>query len=457
MPHFAHFFDINRFELLDIEYHPQKAMQLFAPISHQVGSVLLQSATSDHPDGRYDILATQPQALIEFTQQQGQITTATQITHIQQDPFEFLNLALQSLPSSPSNAQTLPFTGGFIGLWGYDLGRQIESLPNQAKDDIDLADMAIGLYNWAVIVDHHLQKAYCVGVDAKQRYYELTQLSAPPSLPFALTRPWQSNMTKQSYEQKFNQVKDYIYAGDCYQINLAQRFSARYQGDLWQAYQKLATHNGGPFSAFMNFSNSTLLSVSPERFIKLDGTNMETKPIKGTRPRMVVPKQDALIKQELANAEKDQAENLMIVDLLRNDFGKVAQAGSVCVPKLFDIESFPAVHHLVSTVSAQLQPEYNAVDLLKACFPGGSITGTPKVRAMQIIEELEPHRRNAYCGSMGYVSINGKMDTSITIRTLIAHNQHLYAWAGGGLVADSLASAEYQETLDKLAKILPIL
>ncbi|MDF5303005.1 aminodeoxychorismate synthase component I, partial [Vibrio parahaemolyticus] len=256
---------------------------------------------------------------------------------------------------------------------------------------------------------------------------------------------------------RFDKVQEYLLSGDCYQINLAQRFNAPYQGSEWQAYLKLESANQAPFSAFIRMPESSILSISPERFLELKDRVIETKPIKGTRPRSEDPKQDNANAHDLQTAEKDQAENLMIVDLLRNDIGRVASPGSVHVPKLFDIESFPAVHHLVSTIRANLDEQYSPADLLRACFPGGSITGAPKVRAMQIIEELEPHRRSAYCGSIGYISRHGRMDTSITIRTIVAENHKLYAWAGGGVVADSDCASEYQETLDKLSKILPAL
>ncbi|WP_031815505.1 aminodeoxychorismate synthase component I, partial [Vibrio parahaemolyticus] len=274
---------------------------------------------------------------------------------------------------------------------------------------------------------------------------------------FALSGDWQSNMTKESYATRFDKVQEYLLSGDCYQINLAQRFNAPYQGSEWQAYLKLESANQAPFSAFIRMPESSILSISPERFLELKDRVIETKPIKGTRPRSEDPRQDTANAHDLQTAEKDQAENLMIVDLLRNDIGRVASPGSVHVPKLFDIESFPAVHHLVSTIRANLDEQYSPADLLRACFPGGSITGAPKVRAMQIIEELEPHRRSAYCGSIGYISRHGRMDTSITIRTLVAENHKLYAWAGGGVVADSDCASEYQETLDKLSKILPAL
>lgn len=264
-------------------------------------------------------------------------------------------------------------------------------------------------------------------------------------------------MSQAEYQQKFDQIQQYLLAGDCYQINLTQRFSAGYQGDEWQAYLKLRASNQAPFSAFIRLDDAAILSISPERFISLNGDQIETKPIKGTLPRSQESEQDLLLAQQLQQSEKDRAENVMIVDLLRNDIGKVAQAGSVAVPKLFEIESFPAVHHLVSTITAKLAPQYQAADLLRAAFPGGSITGAPKIRAMQIIEELEPSRRSIYCGAIGYISQDGKMDTNITIRTLIAIDDTLYCWAGGGIVADSNCAAEYQETYDKVSKILPIL
>ena len=200
-----------------------------------------------------------------------------------------------------------------------------------------------------------------------------------------------------------------------------------------------------------------ILSASPERFIQLKDKQIETKPIKGTRPRSNVREQDEQIIAELKQAPKDNAENLMIVDLLRNDIGKVAKPGSVKVPKLFAVESFPAVHHLVSTITAELADHASGVALLKGAFPGGSITGAPKIRAMQIIEELEPHRRSVYCGSFAYLSFNGRIDSSITIRTLVCENNQIHCWAGGGIVADSEYASEYQETFDKVSKILPLL
>ncbi|PLL94268.1 aminodeoxychorismate synthase, component I, partial [Klebsiella michiganensis] len=231
-------------------------------------------------------------------------------------------------------------------------------------------------------------------------------------------------------------------------------FTASYRGDEWQSFRQLNRVNRAPFSAFIRLQEGAILSLSPERFIQLRQGEIQTRPIKGTLPRLADPEQDALQAQKLANSAKDRAENLMIVDLMRNDIGRVAVPGSVRVPELFVVEPFPAVHHLVSTVAARLPADLHAADLLRAAFPGGSITGAPKVRAMEIIDELEPQRRNAWCGSIGYLSFCGNMDTSITIRTLTACQGRIYCSAGGGIVADSEEAAEYQETFDKVNRIL---
>ena len=343
-------------------------------------------------------------------------------------------------------------------LFGYDLGRRFETLPQRAEQDLATPDMAVGIYDWALIADHHQQKLTLISLtDAGQRWQWLQAQAIPQPKGFALTSDWQSNLSFDEYAARFAQVQQYIQAGDCYQVNLAQRFQASYHGDEWLAFLRLNRDNRAPFSAFIRLPKSVILSLSPERFLSLQQKEIETRPIKGTLPRLADPEADRLQAEKLAHAEKDRAENLMIVDLLRNDIGRVAEPGSVSVPELFVVEAFPAVHHLVSTVRARLPQHLTATDLLRACFPGGSITGAPKIRAMEIIEELEPQRRNAWCGSIGYISLCGRMDTSITIRTLIAENQHLYCAAGGGLVADSDVELEYQETFHKVNRILPSL
>lgn len=457
----------DRIKIKHIPYAEDLAKHYFATIEHQPWAMLLRSAADGHPNNRYDILVANPIAKLLT---HGSITTIYQKTETREwqtqqsedDPFTLLAHYQQQLLLAQPSINDVPFIGGALGYFGYDLGRRVEQVPSLAAHDIPTADMAIGLYEWAFIVDHQLKQAYFVGQDIKQHQAWLESQQTLPNNAFTLTSDWQSNMTKTSYIEKFNAIQEYLRSGDCYQINLAQRFSAEYQGSEWLAYQALEQSNHAPFSAFIRTDETTLISISPERFLEinkneLNQTVIETKPIKGTRPRSKHAEQDKQLAEQLKNAEKDQAENLMIVDLLRNDIGRVAKPGSVTVPELFAIESFPAVHHLVSTIRAILDKDQCGSDLLRACFPGGSITGAPKIRAMEIIEELEPHRRNAYCGSIGYISRCGRMDTNITIRTLVAYQQHLYAWAGGGIVADSESESEYQETLDKISRILPTL
>ncbi len=442
-----------------LEYAPEFTLHLFSRIQHLPWAMLLRSASKTHIDSRFDVLVANPIATLETTADNTQVETPSNAYSTQDDPFALLHqMQEQWLPHVELNNELdLPFVGGALGYFSYDLGRRVETMPEVAEKDLNTPDMAVGLYEWAVVVDHKLKKACLVGQNIEQAWQWLNEQKAEQTVDFALSGAWQSNMTKESYATRFDKVQEYLLSGDCYQINLAQRFNAPYQGSEWQAYLKLESANQAPFSAFIRMPESSILSISPERFLELKDRVIETKPIKGTRPRSEDPKKDNANAHDLQTAEKDQAENLMIVDLLRNDIGRVASPGSVHVPKLFDIESFPAVHHLVSTIRANLDEQYAPADLLRACFPGGSITGAPKVRAMQIIEELEPHRRSAYCGSIGYISRHGRMDTSITIRTLVAEKNKLYAWAGGGVVADSDCASEYQETLDKLSKILPAL
>ena len=449
--------ELQSIQIKPLEYQSTLAKQLFSGIETLPWAMLLRSASESHVDSRFDILVAQPVATFETIGQKTTINVNENRIVSENDPFELLHQYQQELIPDLDCEHDLPFVGGALGYFSYDLGRRVETLPELAEHDIKAPDMAVGLYDWAVIVDHKLKTACVVGLNVEARLAWLQDHSPVSHTSFSLTTEWQSNMSQDSYSNKFDSVQEYLLSGDCYQINLAQRFNAQYQGSEWQAYEKLEQYNSAPFSGFIRLEDCAILSVSPERFLELKDNTIETKPIKGTRPRSEEALADAEYANDLANAEKDQAENLMIVDLLRNDIGRVAKPGTVHVPKLFDIESFPAVHHLVSTIRADLDEQYNAADLLRACFPGGSITGAPKVRAMQIIEELEPHRRSAYCGSIGYISRHGRMDTSITIRTLVAEDQTLYAWAGGGVVADSDCQSEYQETLDKLSRILPVL
>ena len=441
--------------IITLPWRQDAAEFYFSALNTSPWAMLLHSGFADHPHSRFDILVADPIATLVTHGASTTVTQGSAQSVSEDDPLNLLQQALERMNLRPQPAPDYPFQGGALGLFGYDLGRRFEVLPARAADDIDVADMAVGLYDWALIVDHQRQtlSLLCHG-DAVARLAWLEKQQASPSAPFALTTPWQANMTRDEYGEKFSRVQAYLQSGDCYQVNLAQRFDAGYQGDEWQAFKQLNKVNLAPFSAFLRLDNAALLSLSPERFIQLEDGNIQTRPIKGTLPRLADPQQDALQAQKLATSEKDRAENLMIVDLMRNDIGRVAVPGSVRVPELFVVEPFPAVHHLVSTITARLSPRLDACDLLRAAFPGGSITGAPKVRAMEIIDELEPHRRNAWCGSIGYLSLCGNMDTSITIRTLTARDGRLYCSAGGGIVADSLPDAEYQETFDKVNRIL---
>ncbi|MDX5406889.1 MAG: aminodeoxychorismate synthase component I [Chromatiaceae bacterium] len=440
---------------------PDTLLNLFSHFASQPWSMLLDSAAPDHVNSRFDIMVAEPVATLVAEYGYCVLTDEQGSHQYNEDPFTVLNCALKRyFPTSVKS--TLPFIGGALGYFGYDLGRYVEKLPATAKADIKLPDMAVGLYQWALILDKQKQQLWCVDYcdNAEQRWQKLHKRLQPniPTAPgFSLTTPWQANMDKHGYVSRFNQVQQYLLSGDCYQINLTQRFSAQYQGNEWQAYLQLRDKNAAPFSAFIRLPQGAVLSISPERFLQLHSGKVETKPIKGTRPRGICPLTDEVEADNLRHSAKDRAENVMIVDLLRNDLGKVCLPGSVAVPQLFAIESFPAVHHLVSTVTGELSPEYSACDLLRGAFPGGSITGAPKVRAMEIIEQLEPQRRSVYCGAIGYINSNGDMDTNIAIRTLICSEGQIHCQAGGGIVADSDADSEYQETLDKVNKILPVL
>ena len=414
---------------MDFFAHPlpylPDAAPYFAALVDLPHAVWLDSAGR----GRYDILVAAPLRVLHFAQADA-------------DAFAALRAALgDELPPLPD----VPFAGGLLGYWGYD------------------GDATLGLYDWAVLVDHQQQQTRLVSRlrhpdTAAQLPAILARLQNPPTLPANTLRVHaapQANFTPASYAAAFARVQDYLHAGDCYQINLAQRFSAPASGDAFGAYLHLRQLSPAPFSAYLNFPGLQVLCASPERFLRVENGAVETKPIKGTRRRLPDPAADAAQITDLCQHPKDRAENLMIVDLLRNDLSQ--HCHSVRVPSLFAVESFAQVHHLVSTITGQLRPGRHALDVLRASFPGGSITGAPKRRAMQIIAELEPHPRELYCGSIAYLGWDGQMDSNIVIRTLLYRRGEICAWAGGGLVADSDCAAEYQETLDKAGAMLTLL
>ncbi|MBY7412138.1 aminodeoxychorismate synthase component 1 [Escherichia marmotae] len=441
--------------VITLPWRQDAAEFYFSRLSHLPWAMLLHSGYADHPHSRFDIVVADPVCTLTTHGNETVVCEGETRTTTTDDPLKVLQQALEHANIHPLHNGNLPFQGGALGLFGYDLGRRFESLPELALRDINLPDMAVGIYDWALIVDHQHRVVSLLShndVNARLAWLENQQIT--PQGDFTLTSAWQSNMSREQYGEKFRQVQEYLHSGDCYQVNLAQRFQATYSGDEWLAFVKLNQANRAPFSAFLRLEQGAILSLSPERFILCADGEIQTRPIKGTLPRLADPQEDSKQAEKLANSPKDRAENLMIVDLMRNDIGRVAVAGSVKVPELFVVEPFPAVHHLVSTITALLPEQLHASDLLRAAFPGGSITGAPKVRAMEIIDELEPQRRNAWCGSIGYLSFCGNMDTSITIRTLTAVNGQIYCSAGGGIVADSQEEAEYQETFDKVNRIL---
>jgi len=435
---------------------------LFEAVADLPWAVFLDSGLHHLTQSRYDVIAAEPHTTL---------VTRGKLTEIRTDAVELsredpLTLLRRHLDCDPGSACDLPFPGGAIGYFSYDLARRFERLPALAADDDRMPEMAVGIYDWAVIVDHLERRSWLVGQgrdpETDWKWDRLvarfsTAAGERARVPFRITAPLVSNLPHEAYAAAFRRVHDYIHAGDCYQINLAQRFAAPAAGDPWLAYQALRIINPAPYSAFLNTPYGTVMSASPERFLKLARGHVETRPIKGTRPRAGHPRRDAELAEALRSSAKDRAENVMIVDLLRNDLSKNCELGSVKVPKLFEIESFATVHHLVSTVTGRLRQGRDALDLLRGCFPGGSITGAPKLRAMQIIEELEPHRRGVYCGAIGYLGHDGNMDINIAIRTLVYSGGAIRFWAGGGIVADSRLEDEYQETFDKAAAMLRLL
>lgn len=451
-------------KLIDLPYE-EALINLYPAFRSLPYPILLDSNHSDFPETRYDILVADPIATVTALDNQFDVQWRGEpVLSIEEQasPFtwlqEFMRQANQ-LPWAQGHSD-LPFIGGLLGYFGYESGHFLEKLPNTVVHDIPLPDLQVGVYGWALISLHQQRKTlliitpWCQNGTEREILARLSAMQNNATPTFTLGAPFESNMSASQYQHKFQQVQEYILAGDCYQVNLAQRFSAPCQGDPFVAYQTLRQTCPTPFSAYMDLGeNKAILSHSPERFLLCDQGVIETKPIKGTRPRGATPQQDQDLAMELLQSEKDRAENLMIVDLLRNDLGRSCVTGSIEVPKLFDLESYANVHHLVSTVIGRIELAHQHVEVFSNSFPGGSITGAPKIRAMEIIDELEPHERSAYCGSIAYFSVHGQMDSSITIRTLVSDGKQIHCWAGGGLVADSNCEAEYQETFTKVGHL----
>jgi para-aminobenzoate synthetase component 1 len=453
-----------------LTYHHNSAI-LFERIAHQPWAMLLDSGKmidekTGKPGseyGRYDIMVSSPIATLVTSGEQTICNEKGKISTSKDNPFSLLKLFLQQYKAPKTK---LPFAGGAMGYFAYDLAYRLEKIDYEQSLN-DLPEMMVGIYDWAVVVDHREKRSLLISNglsdETEKNWQEICRLFEQPFEPkenqFLVISKIKSNFSKNSYKTAFNKIKAFIKSGDFYQVNLAQRFSVQVQGDAWAAYKRLREISPAPFMAYMqlpaeNNESIQVLSNSPERFIQVIDDHVETRPIKGTRPRSNDAVQDKINSNELLTSDKDKAENLMIVDLLRNDIGKNCTIGSVEVKKLFQLQSFANVHHLVSIITGKLKQGATAIDLLKGCFPGGSITGAPKIRAMQVIDSLEPDNRGIYCGAIGYIGFDGQLDTNIAIRTAVVHKGQLSFYAGGGIVGDSTCEKEYVETLDKAASMI---
>lgn len=428
------------------------------------GFVWLDSNSQPGRMSRHSYMSARPRATLRAQGRRWTIT-ARDGGVLEEDANPWDALAQWARPRSSATAPGLPpFQGGMIGYLGYDLGRHLEAIPDINVPEPGLPDLALGVYGWVLAFDHVTGEAWLMAHhdDGEQAAIEneldlVEGVLAGPCAPagaFRLARPPVSRTPRAEYLAAVERALHHIEAGDIYQVNLSHRLESEWHGDPFALYSALRQAAPAPYSAYLDFGETKLLSASPERFLRLEAGQVETRPIKGTRPRNPDPRIDRELAAELLASEKDRAENLMIVDLLRNDLGRVCRIGSVAVPEMFALEGFSNVWHLVSTVTGNLRPGLGPADLLRAGFPGGSVTGCPKIRAMQIIEEMEPVRRGPYCGAIVAIGMDGFMESSIVIRTVVLHREQLWLQVGGAVVADSDPAAEHDETMAKALSAL---
>jgi para-aminobenzoate synthetase component 1 len=479
----------NRYPLIEEVFTPCTAAELFELIKDRPYSFFLDSGMDPRRLGRYSFLGSEPFLVMnsrgsEITMSRGR---KQEVQH--GNPFDTMGKLLEvyKLDHCPA---PVPFLGGVVGYFGYDLCHFIERLPSTAIDDLKLPESYFAFYDAIVAFDHLEGKAYLVATGfpeieegqrlrrARMRLEEMKSwlcssysgIASEETLILTLSLEGRgkgegerreitlkSNFTPEEYIKAVNRVREYIAAGDVFQVNLSQRFEADLKIPPYELYKRLRAVNPAPFASYLNFPGIAIVSASPERFLKVQGDLVETRPIKGTRPRGRDPIEDERLAQDLTHSTKDRAENMMIVDLERNDLGRVCHYGTVKVTELAILETFPTVFHLTSTVVGRLRRGKSNIDVLKATFPGGSITGAPKVRAMEIIDELEPTKRSVYTGSIGYLSFNEDMDINIVIRTFLIKEGKAYFQVGGGIIYDSDPEAEYIETLDKAKALIQAL
>lgn len=445
------------------------SFEIYTMFKDTEDAIFLDSGRDHDGMGRYSIIAVHPFEKItsKGTHTKIENMRKAKVGEFKGNPFKLLREKMDAYKTTYTS--DLPFIGGAVGYFGYDLCHHIEKIHRTAVDDVEIPDLYLCFYDGAIIIDHKEDALYVTdaelnegGPDRVDRIVNRINMGQE-SLPdleclHHETKPeFIPNMTKDYYLSTIRKIKDYIRSGDIYQANMTQRFETQLRDEPVALYKKLRDINPAPFAAYLDFGDGQIISSSPERFIKVENGKIETRPIKGTLPRGKTPEEDERLKVELQNSMKDRSELLMIVDLERNDLSRVAKTGSVKVPELFVIESYATVHHLVSTVTAELREDLNVVDLLEASFPGGSITGAPKIMAMNVIDELEPTQRNIYTGSIGYLDFNGNADLNIVIRTMICKNDKVYFQVGGGIVWDSDEYKEYDETLDKARALMEAL
>jgi para-aminobenzoate synthetase component 1 len=453
---------------------PPAPLDAFTAIRDEPFSFWLDSGMDAGKLGRYSFMGSRPFLVLSSRGEDISLVQGTERNVFRGNPFDVLGEWLDKYRLNGVDCP-VPFSGGAVGYLSYDLGRLIERLPARATDDLELPESYLGFYDAVLAFDHLKERVYIISTGfpetseaearerAQERLQELKQavtsgVTSPPLLPEnPRPVPLIGGFTRTEYLRAVERARQYIIDGDIFEVNLSQRFETELSVPPFELYRRLRQINPAPFAAYLNFEDTAIVSASPERFLRLHGDRVQTRPIKGTRPRGRTPEEDECLATELLNSDKDRAENMMIVDLERNDLGRVCRYGTVRVTELAVLETFPSVFHLTSTIEGRLRPDAGRINLLKASFPGGSITGAPKVRAMEIIEELEPTRRSVYTGGIGYLSFNGDLDLNIAIRTLIVKDGRAYFQAGGAVVYDSDPAGEYQETLDKVRALMEAL
>jgi len=444
-------------EPLGYDVGPEAAFDAFAGLRH---AFFLDSGLPGPRLGRFSFLGAEPSLVVSAKGRAIRLWEDGVARDLQANPLAFLRSLLQQHRVSAGRGP-VPFVGGFVGYLGYDLCHFVERLPRTACDDIGLPDMHLALYDRVAAYDHAAGRWYAASICGEEGLAAVDAVLASAAArrgsggaageAVASVGPLRANFTREAYLAAIGRAKEYIAAGDIFQVNLSQRFETRVVVPPAELYRRLRRANPAPFAAYLALDShgAAVLSSSPERFLKVTGRHVETRPIKGTRPRGRCADDDRRLAAELAASAKDSAELTMIVDLERNDLGRVCDYGSVAVTEHKAVEAYASVFHLVSTVEGDLHEGHDLVDLVKATFPGGSITGAPKIRAMEIIDELEPTQRSVYTGSIGYLGLDGAMDLNIAIRTILVRGDRAFFQVGGGIVADSDPAAEYEETLHK--------